>query len=135
MVNDRIYKLNREQYDAVLALPAEKRYQHFLSRVADWEILWTLHSETGFVLFGDDSGHECVPFWPHPGYAVTTAQGQWSDCSPYEVSLSDFMGKWLPGMLRDGRKVAVFPTPQKKAVVVEPNRLQEDLEVTLEQYE
>ncbi|MGV3719696.1 MAG: DUF2750 domain-containing protein [Actinomycetota bacterium] len=48
--------------------------------------------------------------------------------------MDKWMERWLPGMERDGRWVAVFPTPANQGVVVEPSRLAEDLKARLAQY-
>jgi hypothetical protein len=129
------YKMNKSQFDQVVSLPAIDRYNHFVSKVADWQQLWTLKGHDGFVLFGDESNQKCIPVWPHPDYAAALAQDSWSDCSPEELDLETFISKWLPSMLVDNRMVAVFPTPQQKGIIVNPLRLQKDLSAELEQYE
>jgi hypothetical protein len=129
------YNLNQKQFHQVIMLSAQKRYDHFISKVADWEELWTLKSPDGFVMFGDSSGQECVPVWPHPDYAAALIKDTWSDCTPERLDLVTFLGKWISGMIQDKRKVVVFPTPNKKGIVVDPQRLNEDLSKELEQYE
>ena len=129
------YEMNQAQFDQVVSLPAEDRYSHFVSKAADWRQLWTLKGADGFVLSGDDSSQQCVPIWPHPDYAAALAKGSWSDCSPAEIELEAFMSRWIPGMIKDNRMVAVFPTPEEKAIVIDPQRLHEDLSAELEQYE
>jgi hypothetical protein len=42
--------------------------------------------------------------------------------------LQEWLKKWLPGMSRDKRLLAVFPTPRDQAVVVTAERLAEDLQ-------
>jgi len=44
------------------------------------------------------------------------------------------MEKWIPGMSQDGRFVAVFPTPNEKAIVVDPWRLKDDFLSESERY-
>jgi len=128
------YKMNQPQFDRVVSLPAQERYAHFISKVADCQQLWTLKGPDGFVMFGDDSGQQCVPVWPHPDYAAALAKDSWSDCSPDELDLEAFMSRWIPGIAKDRYMVAVFPTPEEKGIVVDPRRLQEDLSAELEQY-
>jgi hypothetical protein len=129
------YEMNQAQFDQVISLSAEERYSHFISKVADWQQLWTLKGPDGFVLFGGDADQQCVPVWSHPDYATALAKDAWSDCSPHELNLEAFMSRWIPGMSKDNRMVAVFPTPEGKGTVVDPQRLEEDLSVELEQYE
>ena len=129
------YRMNQPQFDQVISLPAQERYDHFVSKVADWQQLWTLKGPDGFVMFGNNSDQECIPVWPHPDYAASLAKDFWSDCTPEELELEVFMSKWLPGITKDNRKVAVFPTPQEKGTVVDPQKLEKDLSAELEQYE
>lgn len=129
------YKINEQQIRAVSALGGSERYAHFVQRVADWQELWSLKADDGFVGFGDDEGNSGVPFWPHPAYAEKHASGDWSNCKPARIELADFLGNWLGGMERDGVKAIIFPTPDMKGVVVEPARLRSDLAQAIEQYE
>lgn len=129
------YKINRSEMDAVFALPGPDRYDHFVKRVADWEEVWGLASEGGWVMAGDSDGRQCMPFWPHAAYAEAMAAEEWRDSRPKAIGLSEFLTKWLPGMAKDGLDVAVFPTPDQKGVVVDPLRLKRDLEREYAQYD
>lgn len=129
------YKMNKPQFDEVVSLTATQRYNHFVSKVTDWQVLWTLKGSDGYVLFGDNEGNECIPVWPHHEYAAALANGEWSDSKPERLELEAFMTNWIPRMIKDNRKLAVFPTPDKKGVVVAPSQLQKDLQRELEQYE
>jgi hypothetical protein len=127
--------MNSKQFDQVIALPGPERYAHFISRVADWQEVWTLKQPDGYVTFGDDEGNYCVPLWPHHDYAMTLATGDWSNCSAESLDLDSLLDKWIPVMIRDGYKIAVFPTPKQKSVVVSPERLNDDLKTELEKME
>ena len=128
------YKINRKEMDAVFALPGPDRYEHFVKRVADWQEVWGLASEGGWVMVGDSDGQQCIPFWPHAAYAKVLSE-EWRDSDPKVIDLSEFLTKWLPGMAKDRLRVAVFPTPDQKGVVVDPLRLKRDLESECEQYD
>jgi hypothetical protein len=121
------YNINKAQFDAVIRLSGPDRYKHFISRIADWQQVWTLKQPDGFVTMGDDEGHVCIPLWPHPDYATALGTGEWATCKPEEIDLAPFRNKWIPGMIRDNYFAAIFPTPQEKGVVVSAKRLQEDL--------
>jgi uncharacterized protein DUF2750 len=126
-----IWDVNDEGFKSVLALPADRRYVYFVKRVADWEHIWSLAATDGWVLASDDQGRELVPVWPHPRFAIACETREWAGSEPRSIELADWMQKWIPGMLRDGRLVAVFPTPSDTGVVVSPDRLQRDLEEEL----
>jgi hypothetical protein len=128
------YAINQQQIDSVLSLAAAERYGHFIRRVADWEELWGLKTQQGWVTVGSSGGDKCLPFWPHPKYAELSATSEWRDAVPERIELSQFMG-WLPRIEEDGYFVAVFPTPSAGGVVVKPSELQAHLSEECRQYE
>ena len=129
------YRIHENEISAILALPGHSRYEHFVKRVADWEELWGLKDNDGWVTSVNNAGEKSIPFWPHPEYAHMCAEGSWERNLSTRIDLQAFMEKWLPGMERDGILVAVFPTPEGKSVYVQPSMLLESLEEELIQYE
>jgi hypothetical protein len=65
--------MHDKEFESVLALSGSERYAYFVKRVADWAELWSLKTEDGWVLAGDDAGHELVPIWPHQRFAMACA--------------------------------------------------------------
>jgi hypothetical protein len=128
------WEMHDREYETVLALPGERRYDYFLKRIADWQEVWSLRDEEGWALVAGDDGQELVPVWPHPRFAAGCATGAWEGYRPAVISLDHWQSRWLPGMARDGRAVAVFPTPEGKGVRVTPERLREDLDEELALY-
>ncbi len=129
------WSINEKEFQAVLALPDTRRYEYFVKRVADREEVWSLWND-GWLLAGDDQGNEIVPVWPHPTFAEACALEEWADSQPRAVEISAWLERWLPGMARDGRLVAVFPTPTvRSGVVVPPERFRDDLLEELSRYE
>jgi len=129
------YNVSDKELAAVLELPAPKRYQYFVKRVADAETVWSLGGTGGWVLLGDAGEHEIVPVWPHERFAAACASGDWADNEPRPILLADWLTAWLSGIARDGRLIAVFPTPDSKGPVVTAERLKADLEEELRNYE
>ena len=121
------WTLSDEEYETVLALPGEERYGYLLRWVADWELVWSLAEDDGWALAGDNEGHELVPVWPHERFATVCATGNWADQRPRSIEVSDWLGLWLPGLAREGKLIAAFPTPGSQGVVVTPERFGEDL--------
>jgi hypothetical protein len=120
---------------AVLALEDAKRYTYFIKKVADQQVLWSLRTEGGWVLAGDDQGHELVPVWPHEKFAALCAKDEWAGAVPKSIELDAWLERWIPGMERDGKRVAIFPTPGNRGVAIEPARLGADLREELLWYE
>lgn len=127
--------MNTAQFESVLALPAQKRYAHFVGKVSDWEEVWSLKNDKGFVSYGDDEGKQGIPFWPHLEYAKAVATNDWSDCTPERIELDRFLENWLPGMNGDGVMAVVFPTPAEKGIIMDPLELLGHIEEECRQYE
>lgn len=123
--------ISDREFASVVALPGRERYRHFIGQVADWKAVWSLRTTEGWVLVGADA-KELVPVWPHRRYAEVCAKdGHFPEC----IELEDWLEKWLPGMSKDRRQLAVFPTPAGQGVVVSPERLRDDLLEELKKYD
>ena len=125
------YPLNRQQFQAVSALASHQRYRHFIGRVSDWQLVWGLRNEGGWVTALYSNGNPVAPFWPHPDYAIACAVGEWAGNAPASIDIHHFLSRWLPGMEKDGMLAAVFPTPAMQGVFVSPRQLQSDIEEEL----
>lgn len=128
-------KISDKELEAVISLAAPVRYSYFIKQSADSEGIWSLSEGDGWVLMSDDHGKELVPIWPHERFAASCATGKWANALPRLIELEKWLANWIPGMLRDGRQAAVFPTPQDKGIAVSPSQLKEDLEEELLKYE
>jgi hypothetical protein len=126
------WQIDDQELKAVLALPGERRYSYFLKRVVEWQQVWSLWGKNGWVLTGDDAGHEVVPIWPHPRFAEACISDEWSGTQPRAIALAEWLEYWLPGLAKDQRLVGVFPgVSMERVTVVVPDRLKRDLEEIL----
>lgn len=119
--------IDRNDAAALFDLPSEERYVEFLARVTRDGLVWTLKGDGGFIAFSDDEGRDCFPFWPDASCATASATQDWADCRAEPLALDVFMARWLTGMAKDGRLVAVWPAPDGSGVVIDPEALLEDL--------
>lgn len=129
------YQMNKHQFDQVISLPAQKRFNHFISKITDWEEVWALKSIDGFATLGDNENHICIPLWPHSEYATALAKDSWSNFRPESIDIENFINKWIPGMIKDEYWVAVFPTPSQKGIIISPSALYEVLSIELKRFE
>jgi hypothetical protein len=127
-------QVHDKESSALIGMPAPERYGVFVRRVADFQEVWSLRTSAGYRLMADDDGTEVVPVWPQKRFAeacsADTAQEQ-----AIAIPLDEWLAKWIPGLIKDNRNVAVFPTPSGQGIVVSPARLQSDLVAECEQYE
>jgi hypothetical protein len=124
-----------EEIRSALGLDGPTRYRYFVKKAADAQQVWSLQRDDRWALAGDDAGHELVPVWPHEKFALLSAAGKWAGYEATAIDLDAWLVRWIPGMQKDSRLVAVFPTPQDKGVAVEPRRLEADLREEMAQYE
>lgn len=128
------WKLREEERRAVLALDGPSRYNYFIKKAADENCVWSLW-QNGWVLAEDADSRPVVPVWPHPQFAEICAAGVWVGHEPRQIDMEAWLDRWLPGIQRDGRLVAIFPAASDEGVIVEPGRLAEDLAEELQNYE
>ncbi|GIU52633.1 hypothetical protein TUM4438_45820 [Shewanella sairae] len=129
------YKMNGKQYEAVLALDSSKRFEHFVSKVADWRQLWGVKNDEGWLVSVDPEGFEYFPLWPHPEYAQKVVDENFPGHQAVELSLDELLNHWLPLFEQDNVKVAVFPNREWTFWCIEPQDLKEDLLNEMAKYE
>lgn len=129
------YKMNPQQYKAVVALSSKDRFSHFIGMIADWEQLWGVRNEEGWLVPLAPDKLEYFPVWPHPEYAQKIADKHFPGHVATEIGLDEFIEDWLPKLERDGAKVAAFPDEEWNLWIVEPSDLRKVLADELSQYE
>lgn len=121
------YKANDKEIAAVSRLPAAERYGYFIRKIADWREVWGIGVGDSWRFFTAENGEILVPAWPAEAYARLCCIGDWAGCSPKPIPLDDWLEKWIPGMLRDNRRVAAFPLPNGLGIPVDPNQVADDI--------
>jgi hypothetical protein len=129
------WNLTDKEYEAVVELPASDRYMHLIKRCADWEFIWGLRSDEGWVLASEDGGRECAAVWPHSRYAEACATGNWAGASAAAIEIHEWIDRWLSGLEGDDRLVEAFRTGQRRGLIVSPGQMREDLLEELANYE
>ncbi|MGS7252889.1 DUF2750 domain-containing protein [Pseudomonas sp. SK] len=117
----------------VSSLSSEERFEFFIRKVADFEVVWGLYDE-GWATAALE-GSVLVPLWPEEEFAKRCATDEWSDFWPRKISIDDFLYKWLAGMHLDSRLCQVFPVPGDAGVLISPFALEVALREELEKYE
>lgn len=125
--------MNNKELENVLKLGAPERYEYFIKKVIDLEEIWGLYNN-GWVEAEDDNGVKVLPFWPRQEFAKVCASNEWKTCTPKSIDLDVFINRWIPGMQKDGKKPCIFYTDKDKGIVIECQRLLNDLELELENY-
>ncbi|HEX4964427.1 MAG TPA: DUF2750 domain-containing protein [Thermoanaerobaculia bacterium] len=115
------------------ALPAADRAVHLVQLAADWDEVWGLQDDRGWVVSKE---MDAFPLWPHPELARACARGNWEGAEPAPIALEDLLEDLLPLLAEDALRVALFPTPEDPGLLLAPGelrqRLQEELELGLD---
>lgn len=125
--------MKTKEIDTIINLPANKRYEYFVKKVADFEEVWGLYNN-GWATAEDDQGNIVIPFWPNKEFADLCVVENWVGYTAKSIRIGDFIEKWLPGMQRDNRLAAIFYTIKDSGVVVDLKKLKIDLQMELDKY-
>jgi hypothetical protein len=128
------WKMHDKEYESVVELPSNKRYEYFVKKVADWGEVWGLKDASGWVVLGDEEENVFIPVWPHQRFADAYSIQAQIGASPCSIQLDDWLEKWLPGMKKDQRYAAVFPVKAGKSIPVDPDQLKADIEAELRRF-
>src|SRR6218665_807157 len=93
---------SQERIQAVLRLPAARRYAYFLQRAVE--------SGGGGGL--DGGGGEVLGLWPAPEFAALCATRLWEGFQPRAIPLRELLENVLPQLEEEGMPVGIFFTPQ-----------------------
>jgi hypothetical protein len=127
--------LRDDEIAAVLQLDGGARYSYCVKKITDEKQLWSLMQDDGWALMADDTDQELIPIWPHEKFATLCATGFFADHQPKSIAIDTWLERWIPGMEKDGRIIAVFPTAESKGVLVDPRRFEADIREELLKYE
>ena len=126
------WELSVDERQQVLVLPSRERYGLFLQIAADWEEVWGLYAEDGWVLSSAEKGRDIFPLWPHPAFAEACAHGDWEGTEPAPIALDELLEDLLAILEEDGIRIAVFLSPDGEGIVVTPDELKHDLRAEIE---
>lgn len=98
--------MNKE-VESVLKLDNHKKYEYFLKKIADYEEIWSLKDEDGWVTLGmDNEGY--FPVWAKKEFAEICISDEWETCKCEAIDIYEFLEDWLPGLKEDGIRVTVM---------------------------
>jgi hypothetical protein len=122
-----------KKIDNILNLSSEKKYDYFIRKVCDFEEVWGLY-ENGWAMVGDKEEKKSIAFWPEKDFAILCKSNEWKNYEPKSIELSDFLDKWIPGLKNDNLTATIFYMPNGKGIIVESEKLENDLNTELQQY-
>lgn len=127
-------KISQKQIESVSSLPAFKRYEHFIKRVADFELMYTLCDDRGNFAIADLEKKELLSFWPAKEYAELNAVGEWSVYQVQEISVEDFEDRIINFIVSQNYLLNIFPANGRTGFVVSLEEFVRDLSSEMEKY-
>jgi len=124
--------MNLKEFEAMINQPANIRYEYFIKKVVDSELVWGLY-ENGWSVTEDDKGNKLLPFWPKKEFAEFCAINVWVNYPSESMDLHEFIDEFLPRLKEDGYKPSIFFNNNDSAVL-EVDTLIGDLKAELEKY-
>lgn len=121
-----------QEYEQILRLPAKKRFEYLVKRVADAEEVWGLLGEDGWVT-AEDGARKYLALWPSRAFAAACATGNWEGAEPRAMDL-ETLGAVFDEAEAKGWGVYAFPRPEGGGVAVEVSFFVAALEEELEAY-
>lgn len=126
--------ISQKQIEAILKLPAPKKYSHFIKKVVGWKQLWGLYDD-GWAMSETGDGEMIFPLWPEKEYAGICISGDWSNYKPESIELDEVLDSMIPMLRERGILLGVFYTIQDGSVIANVDELESDLREELSKYE
>ncbi|XXF77857.1 DUF2750 domain-containing protein [Myxococcaceae bacterium GXIMD 01537] len=117
-----------ERAQAMLQLPAARRYACFLQRVVESGEVWGLDAE-GWALAMDEEGGDVLPLWPASEFAGLCAKRLWEGFVPKPLALDELVALVLPQLEAEGLSLGIFFTPEGQGFPVSASQLLDDLRI------
>jgi len=121
-----VFLLNRAQTKA--------NHARFVKRLAKHECVWLLESPEGIAnsTSHDENETEVLMFWSDKAYANRVKKGPYSEYyesyTPKDITLFDFLFRWLPGMSADNILVGTNWNQGLVGTEIDPFQLREEIE-------
>jgi hypothetical protein len=125
--------VNAKQLDAVLRLPAPKKYSHFIKKAVGWGKIWGLYNE-GWAMTELSDGTMILPIWPEVEYAERCIGGEWRDFTPKSIGIDEVLDSMIPMLQNNGVLPGVFFSTESGSVEVSLDEFERDLRAELSRY-
>ena len=117
---------------AVISLPKQLRYEHFVRRVAATHEVWGLYRD-GWAIGKTDDGALVFPMWPSAELAQQCAVLEWTGYAPLAFALDELLGELLGQLESDGILPGITYTPDEYGLTPSHGQLRADVQARLAQ--
>lgn len=128
--------ISTQEIDVMFKKNAKERYIYFVKKIADWECVWALGDDSGYITTEDDDGKLSLPLWPAKEYAQKCAINEWKNLAVKEISLDELLDDLLPELIEDDVDVVAFMSPDETGLpTLSAANVLKDLLAECEKYE
>ncbi len=121
------YRLAPDEMENLLSQSAEIRYQHFLDKVADWEEIWGVCDEQGWLVQVTTSQRRYITLWSHPALTEDAIKRHLPEAQAEEIDFEFLLEQWLPLLKQEDINISIQPDRQWQGIIVSPDKFEEDL--------
>jgi len=108
---------------------SEADHRRFIERIVRSETVWALKGRNGYAWCesNDHEGRDVIVFWSDRAYTERARKSEFQEYTPIEISLFDFLFRWLPGMSNDGVLAGTNWTGNLIGIESDPLELQDQV--------
>lgn len=126
--------LHPKEVEAITRLDSLNRYQYFMKRVADFEVMYSLQDEEGDWVMADIDEHGLFCVWPFPEFASACAVDDWEGCKVVAISLDTYQKEIVELIKEENMLLNIFSSSDKTGFIVSQVEFARDLNKELAQY-
>lgn len=126
-------RVSERQIEAILSLPGEDRFKHFVKMVVDTEEAWGLYQD-GWAMACTDDNQSVFLLWPSEEYARLCAVDEWESYQPRSIPLEDILEFLLPKLRQEGALPGVLYSPSGEGVTPSIEELEGSLREEMSRY-
>lgn len=123
--------IHLDSLDIRLMSQSSLQANRFYREVAKNKILWTIKDKKGFPAPVNREGRRIIPFWSQLETVEKIIKGipAYNGFIPHKLNWSEFVSKWLPGMIKDRMLVGLNWSGEKATGYdCEPLEVQKNIE-------
>lgn len=124
-----------KEIETVSNLEPFERYNYFIKKIADFEILYSLKSLEGNFAISETDDKYMFPIWSHEEFAKLNLNKEWENFEICEISLEELEEEIFHFVLENNYLINVFPMNNKTGFVVNLEEFKRDLSIELENYQ
>lgn len=126
--------MHPKEIENVQKLEPFNRYQYFIKKIADFEMLWTIIDENDDYAVSEVDGFHLISFWTAEEFISSNLDEGWRNCKPIRLTLEDLQEEVFDIISSENFLINVFPVNGRSGFVVNLDEFKRDLDEELENY-